>query len=355
MTTKFRIILGFAVMLVIIAGLALFSRTRIQDIAESFDESTRSSVQNTVLSDLSAGSASMLLVFNRFVRTQDTKYVPEIANIANKMLATAAENQKATKMEDRRRFYEGIQPRIATQRDDLTRLTNEITELRKIYGETVQPAYHKLYEACDTMVDAAQKINNVTSIVLVNKLWNELSSIIGALGRFYGGLKTSDLLDAKKDMQDFANGLQKLEAVITTENGRSLFAVIKNSYNEMSQAIEKMTAASQKVDAEWTSCMGAANEMDAEIAKMSRLVDGQTREIQAEAASMVLTVRSVMAYVGIGSFIVGIIIATFIIMGLIRTLTQVSVFAGEVAEGNLEAQCPVKEKGEIGVMVQSIR
>jgi methyl-accepting chemotaxis protein len=66
------------------------------------------------------------------------------------------------------------------------------------------------------------------------------------------------------------------------------------------------------------------------------------------------TAQMQMLGVSVAGVVVGLLFALFIIFGLIRVLNKVSLYAEAVAEGDLNYQAEIKEKGEIGSMVQSL-
>ncbi|MDR1857797.1 MAG: methyl-accepting chemotaxis protein [Desulfovibrio sp.] len=355
MTTKFRIISGFGVMLLIIAALALFARTELQHAAESFEEASGSSTQNTALSDLVTGSTGMLLAYNRYIRANDKKYMEDVERFADGMTASVTKNARLTTKEDRRRFYESVQPRIASQRTAIARMAAAIADLRTSYMEKVRPAYHSMYDALGSMTEVAQRIGNTTCLASIGGLWKDLASAIGSMGRFYGTLDPEDMVAAKESLTGMSEGLVRLGESISTDVGRVSLGTIRESYETMLKTIDVLITESGQVGKDMHEVSRAGEQLNREIGKMSDVVDVQTKEAQAASRTTVSTIRTVMAYAGIGSFLVGILIAAFIIVGLVRTLSRVSVFAGHVADGDLDAECRVTEKGEIGAMVKSIQ
>ncbi|MDR1857796.1 MAG: methyl-accepting chemotaxis protein, partial [Desulfovibrio sp.] len=355
MTTKIKIILGFAVMNIIIVVLAVFCRQEMLTVSAGFDDYARAARMNTALSDISTESTTMLLAFNRFLRTHDAKWIDTSGASAARIVEIATEYAGRTRFEERRKFFEDVKSRAIVQRDMIAKMATSVAALRKAYVDKMRPAYHSIFDAFTAMNTTGEKVGNTRCLAIMGGMWPDLATAIGAMGRFYQGLGAHDMEEAKKSVVSMEQGINALEPILTTDLGRTNLAIIRKAYDTLVQTADGLIADANSMSKAMGETMAGGRDLDNEIRKFNTVVDKQTKEGEAVTYSTVSNAVTIIAYSGVVGFVVGVLLALLIIIPLVRILTQVSTFANAVSEGELDATCAVKEKGEIGVMVQAIR
>ncbi|MDR1856974.1 MAG: methyl-accepting chemotaxis protein [Desulfovibrio sp.] len=90
------------------------------------------------------------------------------------------------------------------------------------------------------------------------------------------------------------------------------------------------------------------NEFNVEVTRQALAIEKATQGANVRVQRFLLTFC-------VGSVLLGVLCAVVIVLGLLRTLSKVSVFAGEIAAGNFEADLAVRERGEIGQMVAGLK
>ncbi|MDR1857747.1 MAG: methyl-accepting chemotaxis protein [Desulfovibrio sp.] len=354
MTTKFKIILGFAVMNIIIIVLAVFCRQEMLTVSAGFDNYARAANTNTTLSDIATESTTMLLSFNRFLRTHDAKWIDTSGASAAHIVSLATDSASRTRFEERRKFFEDVKGRAIVQRDMIAKMAASVTTLRKAYVDKMRPAYHSIFDAFAAMTVTAEKVGNSRCLGIIGGMWPDLATAIGAMGRFYQGLGAHDMEEAEKSVTAMKKGIDALEPILTTDLGRTNLANIRKAYDILIQTAESLIAEANNMSKAMSETMAFGRDMDADIKKFNAVVDKQTEENEALTLATVSNAVTVIAYSGVGGFIVGVLMALFNIVTLVRTLSKVSTFATAVSEGDLDTVCDVKEKGEIGQMVGAI-
>jgi methyl-accepting chemotaxis protein len=354
MTTKFKIILGFAVMNIIIIVLAVFCRQEMLTVSSGFDNYARAARINTVLSDISTESTTMLLSFNRFLRTHDAKWIDTSGASAARIVEFATEYAARSRFEERKKFFEDVKGRAIVQRDMIAKMAASVETLRKAYVDKMRPAYRSIFDAFAAMTETAEKVGNSRCLGIIGGMWPDLANAIGAMGRFYQGLDAHDMEEAEKSVGAMKKGIDALEPILTTDLGRTNLASIRKAYDILIQTADGLITEANNMSKAMDETTAFGRGLDSDIKKFSAVVDSQTKENEAMTLGTVSSAVKISTYAGVGGFIIGVLMALFIIVSLVRTLSKVSTFATSVSEGNLDAVCDVREKGEIGQMVGAI-
>jgi methyl-accepting chemotaxis protein len=354
MTTKYRIISGFGVMLLIIACLAVFSRIEVKNAAVGFIEASRQSRQGGELYIMTTNASEMLLNLNRYITTHDRKWIDESRKAADNSIKIAISREKIARRPVRKKFYNDTISRISAQQKDISGLADRIANLRSTYVDRMRPAYRAMITAMDEMKKTAENVGNVRCISLVGDLWKDVASASGALGRFYQGLQKEDVEEALGHVKDMDGKLAGIEGVLTTDAGRASLANIRKGHGTLQDCVQSVVAQTDETAKMLDATTAEGRKLAASIAAMAEELTDEGNTVEARSQGVIANVMDTMLYVGSGSFIVGIVLATLIILGLVRTLSRVSAFAIAVSEGDLDARCDVKEKGEIGRMVAAI-
>ncbi len=355
MSTKYRIIFGFAVMVVLLAGVVAFGYKELRDISVGFDDyraRARSAVNANAADALLRESKDKL---NSFVSTANVEY----AGQARENLAKSIKFiEETVGVEPDAGQKEQLIKQVALIKEisDLTRVTQDkLLFAGKLLKEQLVPAAAAINDRLTDINKVAMTVNNIKALEAIDDLYSAYADLRVAVNVYSLGHNPEDAAKSKKWLGDFNGLLEKLNGVIVREETRRAFGVLKQTYAGYVGAFNSMDAAIRE-------SVQARKQLSDTVAGIALFFDGYTAAAQAEMNKLGAgmrktndTAQRLMTTLGGGGLLLGLIFALWIVVGIVRTLSRVSAFAGEVAGGDFNAVLNVRERGEIGVMVESIR
>ena len=355
MTTKFKIILGFSLMVLLLAGMAIFGWLRLNDASTGFN-SYRSEARTAV-----NGNAADALMreakdkMSNFVLTKDRAF----ASQARDMLAKSADFvQKAREAEVSAELRQSLDKQL-TQISAMSDLTKQVEEklnfAAQLERDKLNPAGKQINTVLSEINTAAREAGNNQILALVDDVYTlfaELdvaASVYNATFRPEDGAEVTKLLAAFDDVED------KMSGSVTTEE-------IRTAYRRLQEASGVYASAFKSLDAAIRDANQARKQLTDTAAGLSKFFDEYTLDAQNNMDMVGAKTResndgaqTLMITIGLVGLAIGLLLATWIAMSVARVLSRVSTFAGEVARGKFDAHLPVTEGGEIGAMVQAIK
>ena len=136
---------------------------------------------------------------------------------------------------------------------------------------------------------------------------------------------------------------------------------MRKAYADLRQSYDAYVASFKIVDASIKEGVQAKKQLNDISTALSKFFDGYTQQSQDAMNKLGPELHDNnergQALMSTGSAIgvvLGLAFAIWIILGVVRVLSRVSTFAGEIARGNFNAQLNITESGEIGSMVRSM-
>lgn len=355
MTTKIKIIIGFAVMLLILAILFVVGyRTAVngKDGLESYATQARANV------DLSDGVTQLFVAayeMERFMQTYEVsaidtslKALKQFDSLAVKILPALREKENITALTT-------AQAQTKEYASLVKLLQDNTVSLQKNFWEQFVPQQQDLIKSLQNMADVALNVSNIQAVHKITEVQKELATV-----RVFTALYTETLKDDKLKMsQDAFNRLQteidSLGSILTSQEGRRMYAALTKEFNEWKARFNSCIAISTEVKEALKKTYDLDKRINALLQATSGKVDATAVSIRTEStanAESSVTQVLVISLVGV-LFAIG--VAAFIIIGLARTLGKLGRYAEEIAKGNFVADAHVTERGEIGALVDSIK
>ncbi|MDR1776271.1 MAG: MCP four helix bundle domain-containing protein, partial [Desulfovibrio sp.] len=355
MTTKFKIIAGFTVMTLLVLLVAVSGYRNAITFADSFATANRISLMNTDLSDIVAALQEMRGAYYRYFTTDDPKDMDTAQAAVDKAQMLIEDAANVTAEPARREKLKALSKVVDPLTNCLKELLDSRRNLSKVYETEVRPAYHAAFEAFNKMSAQAHDEEDVHLLHALGSAWELIANITASLGRFSESCELDDAQQSIERVEKLSASLNDLKVHVKTEESAKLFDnVLMKSHAALDSALKDMMRDAKIADAAWKTVQertgGALKTLLAEndaINKEERenIKTGEAANEAAKRLSLILAVCGVLA---------GAVIACLIVFNIIRILTRVSAFATAVSGGDVEARCAVKEKGEIGAMVDAI-
>ena len=356
MTTKYKIISGFFVMMLLLAGIAFLGYTGSQDSSDRFQEYRRQSSLNVFLSDLGTAIASAAYNVQRFKNERNPAYADQARKEIGIALAKVQESQPLISTRERATMLADINKDLLAFRETTNTLQQHTLDAYRQYSDVVQPLTRDtMLQALKSLASQARERNNTEALYGITEVWDDFSSTRSSVSRFSesGTLKDADR--ARGTLSDAQKAMTALGSLLQTNEGRKLYDVLAQSFSQLNDAfviMDKMYKAAAKdvetMDSLLKRLINTRDKLNAEVD--TQMTASGEAMLKANAES-----QQQMLMTSVAGLVIGLAFALFIIYGLIRVLSQVSGFAGAVSKGDFAFKLDIREKGEIGGMVDAMR
>ena len=355
MTTKLRIIAGFVILLLILMGTNLFSWLRFDTTSDSFDELQRNIAVNEMTSYMDVNLSDMLRNMNNFYYSNDETRVDLALQNIKKTQKLADDMGKATNIEARRQFADKVVRMLDPVAQHIATVREAVKTVNTTYYDYMRPSYKSFLEVLMSQVRVGKQTGNTDMLVQCTVIEEKMVHLVGSFGRILGRPSLEEIKLVKQQMDDLNSEVEKAAALIQTDEGRKNFGLLKEKIQVMLQVEGRLEPAITSLVTLRSEITKAGRELNDEVAKMSADTTNMMQNVQLNAHEALIASKSVLLTVSLVGALVGVGIAMYVIVSLMRVLTGMSVFAQKIAEGDFQATLAVKEGGEVGTMVRAVR
>ena len=355
MTTKYKIISGFLMMILLIGVMAFIGYSSLQKASDNFGEYRRLARFNVLLSD---GVASMNDALGDVLSYVDLADPALLASTRGKLEAMdryVKDAEQFVTSPERRQALERILSLSANLRDNLNRIESSLTAVLKQYQDSARPAGDAMSAALMELAKLAQEVGNADTLYEVADSLDKLASARMAITRYSETRLADDGARAKEAVNGLRDSLPPLKATVGTQNGMRLFNQVETATIEWGKVITAMVNDGNIL----TQNLAQFDSIHNDIAKAAQDLSAQANDLMATQGSATLqsneNSQSQMLGISIGGIIAGALLAGFISFGIIRILAELGRFAEAIAEGRFDYQVTIREKGEIGHMVKAMQ
>lgn len=355
MTTKYKIITGFSFVMLLLLGLSIFSHQSLNSVSLNFNKyrvGARTGVNgNAAVARLHEARdllTNFLLTLNpalvddaRARLTDSVKYLTITADIETNP--------------EHKRQLSGLAEQVGKM-NELTKIMQERFLLaNRIVSEKLVPSANMINDALSRITAAAVAHNNMAVVSLVDSAYTSFMDLRLRVATYNATYLPEDGILSHKLLGEFDEIQKKIGATAVAEETRKAHQTMAQglqsyaaAFKDLDSAVKEAIQARQQVtDIARAASTYLAKYAEDTLAAMNNL-GGAIHESNDNTQRLLI----VGAVLGIA---LGLASAVWIILGVIRVLTQVSTFASEIARGVFDAKLSVKEGGEIGSMAASIR
>ena len=354
MTTKYKIIFGFVLMIAITVVFAGVGYKSLDESSDSFTEYSRLARLNVLFSDIDASRTDTALSMARFLRGFDPSHIDAARKSLDATSALIRESLKDVRKPERRADAERLQADTEAYKGMIEQVRNGISDSYAQYRDIIVPASEALYRQLLVISNGATERGNVGLINVLSGMFVTMSQVRVDMASYAESLDKEREASAAKSLGEAKAALEKFRALMTSDLGREHFAVLQREFDALSSAFE---AQSRALDAALV-IMQKTYEMNGEVGVLTQKLND---EINAEMAQRGNESRAdnansqnIMTVLSLASVVIGTAFALFIIVSLIRVLTRVAAFAAAVAGGDFAYAHGIREGGEIGGMLGAI-
>ena len=355
MTTKWKIIAGFLVMIMLVGTVAAIGFRSLSGASGNFEEYRRLARLNVLYSDILAQQFAAASALRLFTTNLDPAQMETARAAVRRSLGYTEEALTYSRRQVVIDTLNSVRQRGGTQIDLINAIERATLELMEEYNRDILPAGRTMGAELVKMIQMATDLDNPRAIQAAAEAMDRMAFVRVVLSRLVFTRTTDAATRSVELMATLTTAVNNLGATLYTAQGRALFAEVQKAHDTMLSATNSIVAKSLEVERKTREFRELGQQLRADVEETSNQVNQNMRaqgSLTLESNAAAQTGMSITALVGL---LFGALVAAFIIWGLVRVLRDVSCFAGSVANGDFNVKVASREKGEIGAMIQAIQ
>jgi methyl-accepting chemotaxis protein len=355
MTTKIKIITGFTVMIVILAGVSFIGFRGMNGAATLFLEFSKLATLNVAASDSVSSINASSYYLEKFMRLSDSEDMDRSIAAQEQTLASARKALDLIVVPERKKMMEHSIMRLQEYVDALRRMKNAFVPWHDEYMRIIEPGFDASEKILGEVGDFALQAHNAAVLGQINDAWRMLVRLKRAVAdfRLTGSAENAATVDRLLEQTEVVD--DRLRAALLTEAGRRAFAEYQEKHDAVVRAYRRHRAGVMLAEDILERSYAVDAELEEIIGKIHSASDADQAKRQAEIIASNSGAVLFMLLSSVAGLVVGVLFALFIIVGLVSVLNRVAEFAEAVADGDFDRDAGVREKGEIGKMVEAVR
>ncbi len=354
MTTKYKIILGFSLMVLLLAGVSFFSYSRLRSAADGFVEyrvDARLSVNARAADGLLREAQYRLSNFVILLDKAQSEQARAALKKAGDLIATIEQLETDPASKTALKEQAETVKRLSTLIDEVEKLLLSVDDA---LHKSIIPTAVKLNDTITLLNKTALSVDNISMLQAVDDAYSAYANFRTQLRVYTATYLPNSGEAAYKELGVFKTVLDNVKNNVNTEDLRKVSVQLDEEFSTYFTAFTK-------IDAQIKDSIKARREISKSASEISEFFAKYTESSQASMDALGPKMqasndeaRTLTMITGFSGVVLGIILAVWIILGVVKVLGQVSAFSSEIARGSFNATLKVKEGGEIGNMVRSI-
>jgi methyl-accepting chemotaxis protein len=355
MTTKFKIITGFVLMVVLLMMVATLGFRNLQGSSEYLLQYRNRTHVNIAMSDtMTAITASLYNVYG-FLDDGSPSWVEKAEARAREADAMLQDAGQLIVMPEGRELHAALLKDLAEYTRLLPKLRDGLLAGRMAYDGPSTDAYTRVREVLVDLVRLGKEIKSTDMLAAIAEVWMPLARYRSSSGRLVLGRGGEDGKATITHVEATVKAIEALGNTMQIEQVLSTKAELLRDTTILRTEVQTMVSKFAAVENDVAKLVELADRMSSKANRLNSLLAETMRTIGTEASEHASSAQRYMLGIGIAGVIAAALLAALIIVGLVRVLTRVSAFAESVAKGDFSGQLDVRERGEIGAMVAALR
>ncbi|MDR0467109.1 MAG: PAS domain-containing protein, partial [Deltaproteobacteria bacterium] len=355
MTTKHKIISGFACVVLTLAVVAALGYRALDEAVDEFGDFSRNARVNVLCTKVLILFTEAAIAFNRYVDGYDDEIMKEAMDRLVKVDKTLEEAPQYMRMPANIALVNDSRQKAQEFKQELDKVQAAGRILLDVYRSKVIPSRTAMMKELEIITNVAHEMKNenvLRAIVLFEAVYADVRF---ATATYISARSDEDAKSIEKDMAILAaevTGMRQfIRAPLALEAHDKLVVVFKvwgSAYEEMFKAGRE---ANRVINEARRIRLAVSND----LGKLSENFDNQMNTTeQVTHIHMQQGQKTLLMGSGAG-LALGLLASFVIITGLAKVLRETSAFALSIADGDFDAQVHSAEKGEIGDMLGAMR
>jgi len=355
MTTKYKVIVGFCSMIVILAVVSVLGYKSLGDALAGFSEYRRSALLNVRTSDAMTSINEAGSAINLFLDNLDEKAMKEADAALDAFEDNLAKAVRDIKNKASIETVESLRKAGRTVKENQNKMLGDVKKMLELYQTRVRPDSEAMMEMLGSMATVAHGAGNVDMMLAITRVETEYARMLFAVGRFLFSRDEADLKIISEGIARILPLLANMKELIRVQQTHEVHGKLVSAAKDVSDAVAEMSKASKTandaIHGVRTLRLSIARDLD----NLSKRYDDQMETSGKVISTAAEDGQRNLLGGSIAGSLVAVALAALILLGLIRVLTELAAHADAIAEGNFTHQVKTREKGEVGEVIHAMR
>ena len=351
-----KIMIGFAVVLALLAVLSVLSYRGFIKVSDGFGAFNQRVKVVSIVRDVDRG----FVAFRRFVRefalSGDEKLIAEARKQQEVLAKSVKQGLDEIKNPERRARMTEISEQFEKYAKNFDKLVALKQEQNKLTTGVLDPLGAKSLVMIVELQNAAVKAGNSNNMILAGEALKQLLLARLNVNKLLGRHEQSSAQGAETALAALKTAMTAFGAGITSDEARKVFADANSNVEKYADAYHKAAKDAHEVEdlangemAKEAQAIAAA----AESVKQSGVAE--EAQIEHETIDMIVSTEHLILAISIGSLVLGMLLAWLIGRAISKPVIGLCAGMRELAEGNFEVVLPGLGRGdEVGDMAQAV-
>ena len=354
-TTKVKIIIGFVIMIVLVGAMALLGYRDIQKSSNGFNEYRVNARVNVGVSDMQSTLARSVALSFDFMRNRDTVQMDSAAKEMAEFERLCDTVMAETQIQARKEFLAAIKKNASDLKVAQNDVRTEVMQIRSIYDNDLRPNVQLSRQSLDNLGDLSARLQNIDSLNSVRNSYANFALCLSTLARFTENFSVEEAASTKKRLAGMKAVIAGMSNEVRSSEGKEFLSTLDGSFTNLNTAFEQMDQIAKEVRDNYAQMVRLSRQLTDDLGTFSAQVDAQMRNVGSNVLESNTDAQSALFGFGIAGIVLGVALASFIILGLQRVLRDLGNFADAIARGDFSYSVTTREKGEIGKMIQAMK
>ncbi len=351
-----KIMIGFAVVLALLAVLSVLSYRGLVKVAEGFGAFNQRVKVVSIVRDVDYG----FLEFRRFVRefslSGDENLIAEARKRQEALAKGIKQGLDEIRNPERRARMADINEQFQQYARNFDKLVVLKQEQNKLTREALDPIGAKSLAMLEELQALAAKAGNSNNVVMGGEAVKQLLLARLNVNKLLGRHEQSSAQAAEKALTALKTALTALGAGIVNDDARRLFAEASANTDKYADAYHKAAKDAHEVDVLANGSMAKeAQALAAAADDVRQSGVAEEARIEHETIDLIASTESLIVVLAIGSLVLGILLAWLIGRAISKPVIGLCAGMRELADGNFDVVLPGLGRGdEVGDMAQAV-
>jgi len=355
MATKWKIILGFIVMILLMGAVATIGYVSLSGAMDAFMEYRRLARANVYSSDLLANQYAALSDVRLFRSSADPKLTAEARDRIKANRKVVEDAKEFFKLKESRDLLDDALKRGDAGLQAIDSLEKNLLEVMSEYNQLLLPASRDLNAAVVALIDGAVATGNAKVIHAAALLMSDLTSARSAASRFAFNCTQANADRALETMGIVGKSVDAVRGALANDQERALFATVQKSQADLLAATTSMAAHATALEQGDARFLEVSNAIKSSVSTLSTAVNEQMLTQGARTTEVNETAKEFMLIVTAVGLVIGGLLAFIIVFRLVRALGSMRRLAAAIAAGDFNPPSEKREPGEVGDTLAAMR
>ena len=342
-------------MVVLTGGIALIGYLNFQAASAQFSEYRRLSSFSTIMSDMNTRLYVAVAELYTYLDNSQKEHMDKARAAFEEVGQYVDAADKEVRLKERKDTLGNIRKRALIVSDLRENARASLVAAQEQYTGVMQKSNRALGAKLLAIAGLAKKANNAEVAYLASQSLEKLAVARSALSRFSQSRSPREVDGIKENLTDLGKLLKEVQPLLVSDEAKAAHAEAQEASETVQASFNSMVVNFTDANNKLTALQAQIKEIVAITEKLNADVTNDANTLGAQILSDNSSAQNRLLVTGGVSLVFGIACALLIVVGIVRMLNELARFASAVSKGDFSYAIKIREKGEIGTVVEAMK